>query len=76
MNKILWGLRISLSNFLDRFQWYCKFLGGDWYLVQFHMQTHRLSFWVRRYDDDDLDSLCDRRRLNPYIDILEVEKYD
>lgn len=74
MNKILWTLRISLSNFLDRFQWYRKWLGGEWYLVKVHLQTHLLTFWVRRYDGDNFDVLRDRN--NPYADILDVEKYE
>lgn len=74
MNKILWALRISQPNFLDRFQWYRKWLGGEWHLVKVHMQTHSLTFWVKRYDGDNFDVLRDRNNL--YVDILDVEKYD
>jgi hypothetical protein len=74
MKKILWNLRISLSNLLDCFQWYRKWLGGEWYLVKVQMQTHLLIFWVKRYDGDNFDNLRDRN--NPYADILDIEKYE
>ncbi len=76
MNKILWDLRICLSNRLDRYKWYRSWLGGTWCLVRFRMQTHLLIFWVRRYPDDDLEALRDRKTVSPYIDILKVEEYD
>lgn len=73
MSQFLWVLRISLSNYLDGFQWYRKLLGGNWYLVKFQMQTHLLTFWVRRYDRDEFDLIPDLN--SPYIDILKTEKY-
>lgn len=75
MNNFLWNLRICLSNYLDRHKWYRRWLGGDWYLVRFQMQTQSLTFWVKRYPDEDPEVLRDRKSLSPYIDILEVENY-
>ena len=74
MNKILWRLRISLSNKLDTFKWYRRFLGGEWYFVKYQRVRHMETYWVRRDKDDPLDISYYRR--NPFVDILSVEKYE
>ena len=76
MNSVLWDLRINVSNHLDRYKWYRKWLGGKWCLVHLHVQTHLSTFWVKRYDGDDLDSLCDGKNESPYLLILGTEDYD
>ena len=76
MNSVLWDLRIHLSNYLDRYKWYRKWLGGNWCLVQLHVQTHLLAFWVRRYANDDLDSLCAGKNESSHLYILEAEDYE
>gem|GEM_PF-3784844 len=76
MNSVLWDLRIHLSNHLDCYKWYRKWLGGKWCLVHFRVQTHLLTFWVKRYDGDDLDSLCDNKNESPYLLILGTENYN
>jgi hypothetical protein len=74
MEKVIHFLVTWLSNFLDRFKFYRKFLGGDWYFILFHMQTRLLKFWVKRYDGDDLDTMLNS--YNPCIHILDSEHYE
>jgi hypothetical protein len=74
MNKILWDLRIMLSNKLDTFQWYRRFLGGEWYFVKYQRLNYQGTHWVRRDKGDPLD--VSFYRCNPFVDILDVEKYE